>query len=38
MNTAYESFFRTTLPSRSVVEVARLPRNAAVEISVIAGR
>jgi 2-iminobutanoate/2-iminopropanoate deaminase len=38
MNAAYETFFRTTLPSRSVVEVARLPRNAAVEISVIAGR
>ena len=38
MDTAYESYFRSTLPSRSVVEVSRLPRNAAVEISVIAGR
>lgn len=38
MDEAYETFFRTTLPSRSVVEVARLPRGALVEISVIAGR
>lgn len=38
MDEAYETFFRSTLPSRSVVEVARLPRGALVEISVIAGR
>jgi 2-iminobutanoate/2-iminopropanoate deaminase len=38
MNTVYESYFKSNLPSRSVVEVARLPRNAAVEISVVAGR
>ena len=38
MDTAYESFFRTALPSRSLVEVSRLPRNALVEITVIAGR
>jgi 2-iminobutanoate/2-iminopropanoate deaminase len=38
MNTAYESYFRGALPARSVVAVARLPRDALVEISVIAGR
>jgi 2-iminobutanoate/2-iminopropanoate deaminase len=38
MDDAYEKFFRGTLPARSVVEVARLPRGALVEISVIAGR
>jgi len=38
MDEVYETFFRSTLPSRSVVEVARLPRGAMVEISVIAGR
>jgi enamine deaminase RidA (YjgF/YER057c/UK114 family) len=38
MDDAYEKFFRGALPSRSVVEVARLPRGALVEISVIAGR
>jgi 2-iminobutanoate/2-iminopropanoate deaminase len=38
MDETYETFFRTTLPARSVVEVARLPRGALVEISVIAGR
>lgn len=38
MDETYETFFRTALPSRSVVEVARLPRGALVEISVIAGR
>ena len=38
MDETYDTFFRTTLPARSVVEVARLPRGALVEISVIAGR
>lgn len=38
MEDTYESFFRGTLPSRSVVEASRLPRGALVEISVIAGR
>ena len=38
MDEAYETYFRSTLPARSVVEVARLPRGALVEISVIAGR
>jgi 2-iminobutanoate/2-iminopropanoate deaminase len=38
MDDAYEPFFRGNLPSRSVVQAARLPRDALVEISVIAGR
>lgn len=38
MDDVYETFFRSNLPSRSVVEVSRLPRGALVEISVIAGR
>jgi 2-iminobutanoate/2-iminopropanoate deaminase len=38
MDGVYETYFRTTLPSRSVVEVSELPRGALVEISVIAGR
>ena len=38
MDETYETFFRSALPARSVVEVARLPRGALVEISVIAGR
>jgi 2-iminobutanoate/2-iminopropanoate deaminase len=38
MDEVYESYFRSNLPSRSVVEVSRLPRGALVEITVIAGR
>lgn len=38
MNAAYEQYFRGNLPSRTVVEVARLPRGALVEITVVAGR
>lgn len=38
MDDVYETFFRGTLPSRSVVQVSRLPRDALVEISVVAGR
>jgi 2-iminobutanoate/2-iminopropanoate deaminase len=38
MNSAYESYFRGALPARSVVAVSRLPRDALVEISLIAGR
>ena len=38
MDEAYEGFFRGNLPSRSVVQVVRLPRDALVEITVIAGR
>lgn len=38
MNAAYETYFRSALPARSVVAVSRLPRDALVEISVIAGR
>lgn len=36
MNEAYGSFFQDTPPARSTVEVARLPRDARVEIDVIA--
>jgi 2-iminobutanoate/2-iminopropanoate deaminase len=35
---AYQSYFRQSLPARSVVEVSKLPRGALVEISAIAGR
>lgn len=38
MDTVYERYFKGALPSRSVVEVSRLPRGALVEISAIAGR
>jgi 2-iminobutanoate/2-iminopropanoate deaminase len=34
----YSGFFKGALPSRSVVEVARLPRGALIEISAVAGR
>jgi len=35
---AYQSYFRQSLPARSVVEVSKLPRSALIEISAIAGR
>jgi 2-iminobutanoate/2-iminopropanoate deaminase len=38
MDRAYQPYFRQTLPARSVVEVAKLPRGALIEISAIAGR
>jgi 2-iminobutanoate/2-iminopropanoate deaminase len=38
MDGVYETYFRGGHPARSVVEVARLPRGALVQISVIAGR
>lgn len=38
MNAVYESYFRGALPARSVVQVARIPRDGLVEISAIAGR
>lgn len=38
MDRAYQAYFRQSLPARSVVEVAKLPRGALVEISAIAGR
>jgi 2-iminobutanoate/2-iminopropanoate deaminase len=38
MDAAYARFFSGTMPSRTVVEVARLPRGALVEIAAIAGR
>ena len=36
MNAAYSEFFETSYPARSTVQVARLPRDAKVEIEVIA--
>jgi 2-iminobutanoate/2-iminopropanoate deaminase len=38
MEGVYETYFRGSLPARSVVEVARLPRGALVQVSVVAGR
>ena len=38
VNTAYESFFTTPYPARSCVEVPRLPKDAVIEIEVIAAR
>lgn len=38
MDDIYDTYFRGNLPSRSVVQVSRLPRDALVEIAVIAGR
>jgi 2-iminobutanoate/2-iminopropanoate deaminase len=35
MNEVYASFFNTTLPARCAIEVAKLPRNALVEIDAI---
>jgi len=36
MNSAYAEFFKSVPPSRSTVEVSRLPRDASVEIDCIA--
>jgi len=36
MNAVYSKFFRTTPPARAAVEVARLPKDEAVEIDAIA--
>jgi 2-iminobutanoate/2-iminopropanoate deaminase len=36
MNAAYSEFFKSNFPARSTVQVAALPRGAAVEIEVIA--
>ena len=38
MNEAYAAFFQTDPPARSAVEVARLPKDAAIEIEAIAVR
>lgn len=38
MNEVYASFFNTPFPARSTVEVARLPKDALVEIEAIAYR
>jgi 2-iminobutanoate/2-iminopropanoate deaminase len=36
-NTVYNSYFAESLPARETVEVARLPKDARVEISAICG-
>ena len=36
MNAAYATYFKNTPPARATVEVARLPRDAKIEISAIA--
>jgi 2-iminobutanoate/2-iminopropanoate deaminase len=37
-NAVYETFFQTDPPAREAVEVARLPKDVAIEISAICGR
>jgi len=37
MNAVYQQFFGTSVPARSTIEVARLPRDVLVEIEAIAG-
>lgn len=36
MNVVYNSFFKTSLPARSTVEVSRLPKDCKIEIDAIA--
>jgi len=38
VDSVYMRYFKNALPARSVVEVARLPRGALIEISAVAGR
>jgi reactive intermediate/imine deaminase len=38
MNAVYGQYFKKDPPARSTIEVARLPRDAKIEIAVIAGR
>jgi enamine deaminase RidA (YjgF/YER057c/UK114 family) len=38
MNAVYESYFKGSPPARTVVEVAKLPRGVALQISAVAGR
>jgi 2-iminobutanoate/2-iminopropanoate deaminase len=38
MNPVYESYFKGNLPARTVVEVNKLPRGVALQISAIAGK
>jgi enamine deaminase RidA (YjgF/YER057c/UK114 family) len=38
MNAAYTSHFPSSLPARTVAEVAHLPGGALVQITVVAGR
>ena len=36
MNEVYSSFFQSSLPARSAIQAARLPKDALVEIEVLA--
>jgi enamine deaminase RidA (YjgF/YER057c/UK114 family) len=38
MNAVYGEYFKKAPPARSTLEVARLPRDAKIEIAIIAGR
>ena len=38
MNRIYAGYFRRDPPARTTIEAARLPRDAKIEISIIAGR
>jgi enamine deaminase RidA (YjgF/YER057c/UK114 family) len=38
MNAVYGEFFQKAPPSRATLEVARLPRDAKIEIAIIAAR
>jgi enamine deaminase RidA (YjgF/YER057c/UK114 family) len=38
MNGVYGQYFRKDPPARATIEVARLPRDAKIEIAVVAGR
>lgn len=38
MNGVYAGYFKQDPPARATIEVARLPRDAKIEIAVIAGR
>lgn len=38
LNKIYEEYFKPPYPARAVVEVAKLPKNVRVEISLIAGK
>ena len=38
MNRVYGEYFKTNPPARATVQVARIPRDALIEIAVVAGR
>jgi enamine deaminase RidA (YjgF/YER057c/UK114 family) len=38
MNSVYAEYFKKDPPARATVQVARIPRDAKIEIAIIAGR